>query len=47
MPEDIIAIIKENQCLEKEVELLRKALMKSDTELLNLRMRLVEPPILV
>ncbi len=47
MPEDIIAIIEENQYLEKEVELLREALMKVGTELLDLRMRLAEPPILV
>ncbi|KKL68637.1 hypothetical protein LCGC14_2122940 [marine sediment metagenome] len=45
--EDIIRIIEENQYLEKEVELLRAALVKSDAELLDLRMRLAEPPLLV
>ncbi|KKL95036.1 hypothetical protein LCGC14_1858590 [marine sediment metagenome] len=47
MSEDIIRIIEENRYLEKEVELLRKALIKSERELLDLRMKLVEPPLLV
>ena len=44
---EVIRTIEENVYLKKEVELLREALVKSDTELLDLRMRLAEPPLLV